>query len=519
MTSRFYDAVVLGRSLGALTAAALLARRDFRVLLVGQGERPQTHSFEGRPLCRRTFTPLFNSTPTWKRVLHELAQSPQYRRRTEALDPMFSALLPDRRLEFAPDLEIFAREVDREFPEVRGVVDELYSRIGEVNSVADAAFDRDAVWPPGTLWERFETGRAASLLPLGGGERSIDLLAKFPSGHPFRELVLLPATFASHLASTAHELPAFAVARLHGSWARGVQTLSRGEEELTEFLVERIQAHGGVIELERRVESLRIKNGAAVGVVLDGDEEPTGTSSVICNQWGEVLADLSGGDGITKAARKDWPRLTPETSRFVVSLVVKRAALQAPFGKEAFVFPRVPDPRKPALHLQRLDPGVLTSGSAPAGEALLVAECLLPTRGSLSLFEAREAVLATLRDALPFLDEHLLVVDSAHDGLPLHDYTSGEKREIDRIHVGSAAPSAEPMERLWTVDPSGYRELAGEPVRGPIPNTYLVGKTVLPALGQEGELLAAVSAARIITARDRTRQKLRRQMWSKIETN
>ena len=74
------------------------------------------------------------------------------------------------------------------------------------------------------------------------------------------------------------------------------------------------------------------------------------------------------------------------------------------------------------------------------------------------------------------------------------------------------------MERLWTVDPSGYLDVAGEPVRGPIPNTYLVGKTVLPALGQEGELIAALSAARIITRKDRARQRMRQKMWSKIDT-
>jgi len=42
MTSRFYDAVVLGRSLGSLVVAALLSRRDFRVLLLGQGQRKST---------------------------------------------------------------------------------------------------------------------------------------------------------------------------------------------------------------------------------------------------------------------------------------------------------------------------------------------------------------------------------------------------------------------------------------------------------------------------------------------
>jgi phytoene dehydrogenase-like protein len=74
------------------------------------------------------------------------------------------------------------------------------------------------------------------------------------------------------------------------------------------------------------------------------------------------------------------------------------------------------------------------------------------------------------------------------------------------------------MEWLWSVEPSGYMGLAAEPVRGPIPGTYLVGPTVLPGLGQEGELLAAWGAARLITKSDSTRQKLRRQMWTKIET-
>jgi hypothetical protein len=39
----------------------------------------------------------------------------------------------------------------------------------------------------------------------------------------------------------------------------------------------------------------------------------------------------------------------------------------------------------------------------------------------------------------------------------------------------------------------------------------------LPALGQEGELLAAWSAARLITRTDRHREQMRRDMWSKVE--
>jgi hypothetical protein len=427
-----------------------------------------------------------------------------------------------RRVEVPPDMELFAREVDREFPEVRQLVDELYTTIAAVNASADAAFERDNVWPPATLWERFETGRVSYSLPYLRGERTSDLLEKFPRGHAFRDLLYVPAQFASNLSGAADSLSAFALARLHGAWTRGIVALSQGEEELCEIFTERIEAQGGVVNLGGRARSIVVRHGRAAGVIEDGEEEPTGAALVISDQFGEAIADLSGGEGVSKAARREWPRLTADASRFVVSLCARRKALPAPLGEVAFILPEGAlrrDPRRPVVRLERLDPALFPDPRASArDEVTLIAETILPTRGALTLLEAREAVLHTLRDALPFLDEHLICVDSVHDGLPLYDHSSGVRREVDRIHLEGTAPAAEPMDRLWSVSPMGYMDLAGEPLRGPIPGTFLVGKSVLPALGQEGELIAASSVARIVTQRDRTRQRMRRQMWTKIET-
>ncbi|HXK20629.1 MAG TPA: FAD/NAD(P)-binding protein, partial [Polyangiaceae bacterium] len=99
MTSRHYDVIVLGRSLGALSCAAVLARRDFRVLVLGQGQKSQLYRYDQRVLARRPFTFLGGSSPVFKRILHELAQSQQFRRRMGALDPMFGWVSPGRRLE------------------------------------------------------------------------------------------------------------------------------------------------------------------------------------------------------------------------------------------------------------------------------------------------------------------------------------------------------------------------------------------------------------------------------------
>jgi hypothetical protein len=516
MTSRHYDVVVLGRTLGALSAAALLARRDFRVLVVGQAQRPPSYRFENRTLRRRAFTFLGASCPAWRRLLHELAQTQSFKRKVRSLDPMFAVLGDGFRLEVPPSLELFAREIDREFPEVRQVVDEMYSTFATVNAVADTAFERDAVWPPGTFWERIETNRIAATLPLGESDAEA-VLGKFPVGHPYRDVTMWPALFASDLAPFGSPLPSFALARLHGAWTRGVHALPRGEDDLEGFLIERILAHGGECRLDARATSVVVRGRGVSGIVEDGHDIPTSADSVIVDMPGEELAELARGEGITKSAERDWPRVTALAGRFVVSLVVKTKGLPEPLAEESLVMPKKvsrPDPRRLVVRLQRSD----RHDPDHPDETLLVAEALVPKRGSLTLLEARQSILGTLSEQLPFLDENLVLVDSPHDGLPLYDHTSGVRREIDRIHLTESAPTPEPMQRLWSSEPPGFLRLAGEPIRGPIQGTFLVGTTVLPALGQEGQLIAALGAARLITKKDGSRQKMRREMWTKIET-
>jgi len=109
------------------------------------------------------------------------------------------------------------------------------------------------------------------------------------------------------------------------------------------------------------------------------------------------------------------------------------------------------------------------------------------------------------------------VVDSVHDGLPVWVFEGGKRRHAERAALRGASATAEPMVRQLEVDPPGYLGLGGEPIRGPGERTLLVGLSVLPALGQEGQLLAAWGAARLVTRTDRKKERMRRDMWSKVE--
>lgn len=509
--SKHYDVAILGAGIGALSAAALLARRSWRVLVLGQSWRRPIYHFEGVTLARRPFTFLAASSPAWSRVLAELAQTQTFRRRTSALDPMFQVLAPKLRLEVPPDVQLFSSEIDRTYPEVRRVVDELYAELARTNAAADAAFERDLVWPPGKFWERRETNRVAESMPrlVRGGA---PLLAEFPRDHDYRAIMGLPVRFASH----ASDVPEFGLARLHGAWTRGVWRLDGGEQELVDFLLERIRAQGGEAQMNHRAARIEHRRGRVSGVLLDGDETTTGVEFVVTDHPTRTVLDMTGDFEPPRRVLAALPRLVATQRRVVVSIVCRDEGLPSCLAEEAFLLPN--DPRRatdddgPAVHLQRV-----RASCGIEGATLLVAEAALPEGGSMA--GARETVLSVVEAFLPYIERHYLVIDSPHDGRPVWDFRSGVRKDVDRAGLRATGGSMEPepMTARWRVEPPQFHGLGGEALRTPLEGAFVVGPGTLPALGQEGELLAAWSAARLITRTDRQKERMRREMWSKIE--
>jgi phytoene dehydrogenase-like protein len=490
--------------MGALCAAALLARRSWRVLVLGQGHLPQRYEVFGHDLCRRPFTLLANSSPAFSRVLVELAQSQTWRRHVSPCDPMLTVMAPTYRLELPPSPELFARELDREFGDTRRVVDDLYTELGRVNTIADAAFERDVVLPPGSFWERRDVSRLVQSLP--HTQDGADLMPELSKEHAYRDVVSITAEHASNLAGP---LPAFATARLHGAWSRGVSRLSSGEDELAEFFLSRVQAHGGDTKMGERAAAIVQKGGKVRGVRVDGADEVFGVQFVVSGQSEQELVLLAEGFTPSRRQQESAPKVVPTALRFVVSLVVKDVGVPALLPHDAFLIPKERD-LLPVVHLQS------TAGRG-AETTLLVAEAIFPHGKDLA--RAREAVLCTLEQYLPFVAQHVLLCDSPHDGRPLWDFRSGKRVDVERarLRAGGASSEAEPAQPLYRVDPPQFLGLGGEPIRSSLTNGFVTGPTVLPALGQEGEVIAAWSAARVITRTDRRKEKMRRDMWSKVE--
>jgi phytoene dehydrogenase-like protein len=342
-----------------------------------------------------------------------------------------------------------------------------------------------------------------------------DLLAEFPRDHAYRLIVEIPAQFASDLHGT---LPPFAIARLQGAWTRGVVRLARGEEEITEFLVERVRAHGGEVALADRASAITHRGGKVTGVVLDGSDETTGVQFVVAELPTRTLLDLASGFVPSRRQLLALPMAAPRGRRFVVGIAVKDAGIPRALAAESFI---IPDFGGPVVQRPPHKPSEVPAAPTHAASevTLLVAETLLEGDAKSRIAAARESVLACVQQFLPFVEDHYLAVDSAHDGRPLWDFRDGRRKDVDRSRVRAtgAGLDAEPMIPQYAIEPSQLHGLGGEPLRTPLAGAFVVGRTTMPALGQEGELLAAWGAARMITRTDRRKEKMRRDMWSKVE--
>lgn len=490
--------VVVGSTAPALALAALLARREFRVVVLRHGVLPATYEHEGIQFRRRVSPLVEVDTPALQRVLSELSLGPVLRRGLKPLDPLFQVVLPRHRVDVFPGAERLLAELRREFPAVERPVEDLYRALGPVMEGLDKVFGADALWPPEGFFERRETRRAAALLGREGA--SADPFGGFTADHPFRTFVEAQVRFGGAL--DPDRMTPLGRSRLHGNALRA--SFLSDPEHLRRTLEEKVVQLGGEVRPRDSVERVLVERARVTGVLLSGLGEVLGARFVVSG------LEPQGLDGLVELPTQDGVR--PRYYRYVLNAVVRAEAVPVAMGSRVYL---VGDPRRPLC-----DENLLQVESAPPdaeGRVVLTACALLPRaaaeEGGAYLRRVRGRVLRALEALVPFLERHLLVVDSPHDGRALEDRVKGAEVTLPSRWGGHA----EPMESVDTHDDPGLLGVCGVPCRTPVENLLRVHRQVVPGLGPEGEYLNALGVARIITRSDRTRERLRRESWGRPE--
>jgi hypothetical protein len=488
--------------------AAVLARRGFRVLVVGHGYLPAGYPLGDYRLPRFPHTFVGARTPIADRFFSELGLKQRFRRLATPLDPAFQLALPGHRLDVFRDDTRYQREIEREFFKVKRSVDEFHRNVVRISSEFDRVVERDLVWPPETFLERREFSRSGAQQLLDRLEKGPKLLAEFPEEHPFRLAAGLPAYFSSRI--DPDQLNALGFVRLHANWHAGAVGLEKSAETLHELLGDKIAANSGAVRMEDRVDTIMENRGGVCGVRLDTTGEEIGCRHVVA---GIELPSLLGAISERAKFEELFEQIgEPGLShyRYTLNIVMLKKGLPAGMGRDVFYVRSAdrPNTGENVLHVQ--------SSSIDEKQQLLCVEALLPRReiedegGYLDTI--RERLLDALAELVPFLEDHLLLVDSPHDGLPPRFVRAKPARLPRRYRRGP-----ETMPAVYAYPVTSGLGLCALPVRSPIDRLLLCSSQVVPGLGKEGSLLAAWSAARIISRADRSKERMCKGLWTKVE--
>jgi hypothetical protein len=475
MAESFYDVVVLGGDLAATVAGAVLAHRGFRVLVAG-APVDEKYSIGPYNLPRAPLAFVGVEAPTLRRVVSELNLVQLLRRRLEPNRPAFQLLLSDHRIDIGDDA---AREIARELPDAGGDFDALSAKLGEISSALEAILGQDLILPPEGFWDRRDANRVGARLP----DDETDVAAPLPPDHPLRALARLPAAFAGDLA----EPGAISQARLADLHRRGTFRLDGGRQGLRSLLLERLKTHSGEVRPDLVPVGIEIRRGRAETIVFDGKTGAVGCGHILCGMGADQLAALLRDEKPPKRLL-EGAAVKPAAWKYLLHLVAPLDALPDALGRFALVGP------------ERVD-GPLTNGNALAlhladgygQHAVLSVEALAsePTPEALAVLRGR--MRARLDALFPFVDKHLLLVHSPHDGLP-------PERASDFVAPPPIAP-----EPLWDL-PAGRTLGVGGLQHGTgFKNVLLASRQVLPGLGLEGELAAGWGAARLILQKEKKR--------------
>jgi phytoene dehydrogenase-like protein len=509
--SSYYDVIVLGADLAPLFCSALLARRGYRVLVLGHEYLSPSYIVGGHRFAAYPFSFVGAQSPVGRRLYSELGLTQRFRRIAPSAQRRFQIALPGHRFDISSDQAAMDRELGREFPNLKRPIEEFHQNIAHLYEQFDQIAARPMIWPPEGFWERRGFTRAIASMSFDRLGRGRDLLSECSEDHPFRLAARLPSYFASDV--DPEQLSAFCVYRLYAHWLQGALAPEGGVEALRDLLFEKIKSHSGIVRLDERVREVLTRRGAVCGVKLDASSDEIGCHTVIAgidlSGLLHLLPDRAPFEELFE--RMGEPQL--RYYRYTLNLVVDAKGIPAGMARDLFYLRRMrmPTEAEDLLSLQ-LEP-------VDAERYHLCVEALIPRRKledvSGYLGQTREAILASLSELAPFIREHLIAIDSPHDGRP---------PEIKQA-TAPFEPSAQYRYRRGPDTMSGiyyYPVLSGLgacalPIRTPVRRLFLCNRQVVPGLGLEGSLMTAWSAAQTAMRADRSKKWLFSGLWTKVE--
>lgn len=493
-TTNHYDLIVLGSDVAGLVAAALVARRGKRVLVIPQGSADGTYRLSGKPMPLRCAPVVHMGAPGVRRVWTELGLAQQVRRQHAPLSHRVHFVFEDRRLDLLPGAENLASEAKHAWPQAHDEDEhdhedeqadliEAWALAQRWSTATDEVLDpllaSDTALVADGFWSRRFLSRVDGQLPTA----DVDDMAPLPADHDLRRVSDGMLGWLQHLDPA--QLGKAAALRIRGLWARAPEDMPGGEAAVRKLLLQRIELHSGEVKRDLRVAELVLKRGRVVGVSLLGKRDRYGCDHlIVATDPARLIEGPLVPEILPRPLLESLQGVDAAAHRFVMHAEIDARGLSPALEPISMCLPSMASdhPHLGTTYLR------VEAGAAEDTRRLSLCHVL----GSQSPLQGlRESLLEhlDLRGVLPFCQDHIRWVHSPHDGRGL---TDGHGRDLEDR---SPASLGHPMDPIYTVAraPSLGVGVLGQ--ASGIKALHLASRLTLPGLGLEGEFAAGSAAA------------------------
>jgi phytoene dehydrogenase-like protein len=473
-----YDVIVLGSQMGGALAAALLARRNHRVLLIDHDGTGTGYEHGGFVLpYAPSISPALKTMPAVEEAFTELGLTTNVQRAMRPHVPEMQLILPRHRVDLHTDPQRRRAELAREFGETaEGLLSALTATASQ-HEASDAFFKEQPALPPDGFFDAWGLKKKIGQHP--GLETHPRLSTNTPPGALLRGL--LP--FLNHLDEPSSPL---ALTRPLSQALQAPQRFPGGNEGLREMLVRRLSELGGDVLTRENAESFVVEelsfDGARfAGVKLVRSDIIYRASCLVAAMDSGALRRLVTDRKRHRGLLEQLDASSVKSILFSVNWVVPVEAL--PRGMGELLLVETEDVELRPLMIQ-VHPARTPGGKEDESLRVVCAGAFVP---------------ASVRD---LGEEHMQALAQRIDAQldMLMPFTKDKRvlRSAPYLDAGGVRGSRLMPHPLYSFEAEAFLGVTGLKQRTPAKNILLAGREVLPGLGLEGEFLAGMRAARLV---------------------
>ena len=499
-TRHAYEVIVLGGQLGGAVAAALLAKRGYRVLLIEHDGVGPGYEQGGYLLPFAPFVmPQLKTMPAAEAALSELALNTPVQRAMRHQQPMLQLAMPHQRVDLLaaqlqpgqahdPRTVSLERQLGSEGASLGAELSGLEATLESTQAFFRGLLNGPGLHPDGMM-EGWELKSQVKKLPPGLSELGTSPLLR--NGGPATDLLRAWGPFLHYAAIPDGP---FAGRRPLAQMVHSLGHYPGGREGLRQLVCKKLLDLGGdILEAEGAssavAESLLFEGSRLAGVQVFRNETPYRAQCVIGATDAQALRRLLPDKQKQKGLADLLDLSTIRRFLFTVNWVVKADALPMGMGELLLCDDSSVGPLLLQIYPARKVDGT-TTGAAAAALAIkeepelrvVCAAAFVPAAirdgGELHQKEVADSISHLMSTLMPFADRHRLVASAPY---------------LDAGGVRGSRLMPHPLYELAT---PAFLGVTGLPIRTPVKNLLLASREVLPSLGLEGEFIAALGAAK-----------------------